>query len=95
MSLAQSCLMARTGPPSSWVAAMVTVMPLRKGSILDTGIVSSMWLSLHATCMLVFVRNNLEKDGPSCLSDSMYVNSPTARKAAKGREKAARRVTLS
>jgi len=62
--------MARTGHPSSCVAAIVRVMPLRKGSVLDAGIVSSRYVASRETLMLCFVRNHLEKELPSCLSIS-------------------------
>ena len=52
VSLAWSCLMARTGHPSSCVAAIVRVMPLRKGSILDAGIVSCRYIASRETLML-------------------------------------------
>ena len=41
--------------------------------------------------ILLVVRNDFVKARPSRLSDSLYVNSPTLRKAAKARVKAARK----
>jgi len=54
-----------------------------------------MGLSLGATFILSLVRNHLVKEGPNCVSDFRYVNSPTERMAANARVKGARRVTVS
>jgi len=62
--------MARTGHPSSCVAAILRVMPLRKGSVLDAEIVSCRYIASRETLMLCFVRNYLEKERPNCLSIS-------------------------
>jgi len=87
--------MASMGHPSSRVAAILSLIPLRKWSVLDPGRVSSIYELSSAILMLFFVINHLGNKLPSCLSASGYVNSPTRRNPAKDKVNAARRVMLS
>jgi len=74
--------MALIGHPASVLAAIVSVIPLRKGSVLDAGTVSSMYVPSSDILILCLVRNHLLKETPSSRSASRYVNSPTRRNLA-------------
>jgi len=86
--------MASMGHPSSRVAAIASRIPLRKGSVLDPGRVSSIYELSSAILMLFFIINHLGNKLPSSLAASRYVTSPTQRNLAKAKVNAARRVML-
>ena len=94
VSIASSCFMALTGHALSWLPAMISWMPCRKGSILEVGRVSSICLSFSINLMLLSVKNQLWNAGPIWRSIGLYINSPILRKPANASEKAAR-ITMS
>ena len=81
--------MALIGHPASVLAAIISVIPLRKGFVLDPGTVSSMYVPSSEIQILCLVRNHLLKETPSSQSASRYVNSPTRRNPAKASVNAA------
>ena len=60
--------MALTAHASSSLAAMVSRIPFRKGSVLEAGMAKSMYLLSSDILTLLFVMNHLENEVPSCLS---------------------------
>ena len=92
LSIVLNCFMAAVGHPASLVAAIVSGIPCRKESVSEAGRMSSMYdtPSCSHSQRLFFVRYHFRNKGPVGLSLSLYVNSPTRRKAAKARVNAAR-----
>jgi len=80
---------------ASLLAAIVSVIPFRNGSVLEAGSVSSIYVVSCATLTLCFVRNHLEYDVPNCRFASLYVNSSTWKNPAKAKVKAALRTIVS
>lgn len=84
-----SRFMALIGHQTSVLAAIINVIPLRKGSVLDAGTVSSMYVPSSEIRILCLVRNYLLKETLSSQSASRYVYSPNRKNPAKASVNAA------